>query len=88
MSSKGRKQIYIDLAQEVLLKQLSSESGIPEAELIRQAIDQHLRTQPHPRPDLRAWEKERAFLAHFIAQGPVARGRTWRRDDLYASPTD
>jgi hypothetical protein len=83
LTSKVRKQIYIDPAQEVLLKQLSSESGIPEAELIRQAIDRHLRTQPHPRPDLWAWEKERAFLAQLIAQGPVHGGRTWRRDDLY-----
>lgn len=57
MTSKGRKQISIEPAREVLLKQLSSESGMPEAELIRQAVDRHLRTQPHPRPDLRAWEK-------------------------------
>ena len=83
MTSKVRKQIYIEPAQEVLLKQLSSESGVPEAELIRQAIDRHLRMQRHPRPDLQAWEKERAFLAQLSAQGPVPGGRTWRRDDLY-----
>jgi hypothetical protein len=83
MASKVRKQIYIEPEQETLLKRLSSEAGVPEAELIRQAIDQHLQARRHPRRDLQAWEAERAFIAELIAKGPVPGGRTWKREDLY-----
>ncbi len=83
MASKIRKQIYIEAEQETLLKRLSSEAGVPEAELIRQAIDQHLQAQRHPRRDLRAWETERAFIKERIAQGPLPVRRTWKREDLY-----
>ena len=83
MGAKVRKQIYIEREHEAALKHLSRETGIPEAEIIRQALDQHLRTPRYPRTDLRAWEAERAFIRELIEQGPVLGGRTWRREDLY-----
>lgn len=83
MASRKRKQIYIEPAQEILLKRVSDESGVSEAELIRQAITLHLTARRHVHRDKRAWEAERAFIAQRMSQGPLAGGRQWRRDDLY-----
>lgn len=85
MTTKVRKQIYLDHAQEVQLKQLASVTGLSEAELIRRTLNLHLglaQSSFQPR-DLSAWEEEKRFIAEWIAQGPVAGGRTWKREDLY-----
>jgi len=83
MATKVRKQVYIEPYQEVLLKRLAAELGVTEAEIIRRAIDEHARTWRLPRRNLEAWEKERAFIENLMQQGPVAGGRTWRREDLH-----
>lgn len=83
MTAKIRKQIYLEPGQEVLLKHLSGATGVPEAELIRQAIDRHLATGQPVRRDAEAWEAERAFIAALIAQGPTEGQRRWQREDLY-----
>jgi len=77
-----RKQVYIRPGQEALLKRLAQETGMTEAELIRQAIDRRSGTVHLPR-DLRAWQEERAFIARLIEQGPVPGERTWRREELH-----
>ncbi len=48
MASKVRKQIYIDPDQESTLKQLAKDTGISEAEIIRQAIDHTRRSCEYP----------------------------------------
>jgi hypothetical protein len=85
MTVKVRKQIYIETDQEALLKRLAEETGISEAEIVRQAIDHHTRGLRHPGHGhgMGAWEQERAFILERIAQGPVAGRRTWRREDLH-----
>jgi hypothetical protein len=83
MTTKMRKQIYIEPDQEVILKRLSRETGMSEAQIIRQAIDHHTRLLRPSRRDLRAWEEERAFIAYLIQQGPVLGERAWQRKDLY-----
>jgi hypothetical protein len=83
MTVRVRKQIYIEPEQEALLKRLAGETGMPEAEIIRQAIDRHAQSLRAPRRDLRAWAREREFIARLIEQGSVPGGRTWRREDLY-----
>jgi hypothetical protein len=77
-----RKQVYIRPGQEALLKRLAQETGMTEAELIRQAIDRRSGAVHLPR-DLRAWQEERAFIARLIEQGPVPGERTWRREELH-----
>ncbi|MBI3942648.1 MAG: ribbon-helix-helix domain-containing protein, partial [Chloroflexi bacterium] len=77
------KQIYIEPEQEERLKRLAAETGITEAEIIRDAIDQHLLMRRSPRRNLSAWEAELAFIRQLIQAGPVPGGRTWRREDLY-----
>ncbi len=83
MKRMVRKQIYLQSHQDQRLKRMVKETGLSEAELIRQAIDAQV--QPaHPLvldPD--AWLVERQFIADLIAQGPVEGGRSWRREDLY-----
>jgi len=83
MATKVRKQIYIEPHQEEILKRLTRETGVSEAELIRQAIDRHTQSPRPPIRNLDAWEKERSFITHLIQQGPVPGGRTWQREDLH-----
>jgi hypothetical protein len=83
VTTRIRKQIYIESDQEILLKRLSNERGISEAEIIRQAITQHVLERRAPFRDPRAWAAERKFITGLIEQGPVAGERTWRREDLY-----
>jgi len=83
MSRMVRKQVYIEPRQEALLKRLVQETGATEAEIIRQAIDDHTRATLPSRRDMTAWHKELAFIDKLIRQGPVPGGRTWRREDLY-----
>lgn len=83
MSNKIRKQIYIAPHQEERLKQLAAVTGLSEAEIIRQAIDQHMTTFQLTTRNLAAWEAERKFLDEWIARGPVPGGRKWTRDELH-----
>ena len=83
MARKVRKQIYIEPYQDVALKRQAEETGISEAEIIRQAIDNQTRILRHPYAGIKAWEQEMAFLRDLMAQGPVPGRRRWTREDLY-----
>lgn len=83
MSHMIRKQIYIEARQEQLLKRLAKDLGTTEAELIRQGLDQVLGSGLSAIPNLRAWERERAFIERWAKKGAVKGKRTWRREDLY-----
>jgi hypothetical protein len=83
MATKVRKQIYVEPYQETILKRLADETGMSEAEIIRQAIDHHTQLFRHTRPDLEAWAEEKAFITGLIEQGPVPDRRKWQREDLH-----
>ena len=83
METKVRKQIYIEPAQEQMLKQLAETLQVSEAELIRQAIDTQLRSLRPRRRSRQAWEAERRRIERLIELGPVSGRRTWRREDVY-----
>ena len=83
MARKVRKQIYIEPYQEEALKRQAAETGLSEAEIIRQAIDNQTRLLRHPAGALEAWEEEKAFIREWVAKGYVEGKRTWRREDLY-----
>lgn len=83
MAAKIRKQIYIEAAQDVLLKQLAIQKGGSEAEIIRQAIAQYAQFFQSSSMDLSAWERERAFIKNLITQGQIPGERTWHREDLH-----
>lgn len=83
MTTKVRKQIYIDPHQNAILKALAKKTGISEAQIIRQAIDRHTQSFPTASPDLSAWDEEQAFINRLVAQGSIPGKRTWQRSDLY-----
>ena len=83
MSTKIRKQIYIQPHQEHLLKEIAQQTGVSEAEIIRQAIDLHLGEITVPQTDILLWEAEREFIAQIKTRPVQAGGRDWKREDLY-----
>ena len=83
MATKVRKQIYIEAHQDTILKQIADETGLSEAEFIRQAIDHQARLFRPAKTDLAAWAREKAFITGLIEQGPIGGGRSWQREELY-----
>lgn len=87
MGTKIRKHIYIDLEHEAILKQLSVDMGVSEAEIIRQAVEQYSLTVKPRRRNIRAWKEEKAFIQQLIeqcsAQDSAFKKRTWNREELY-----
>ena len=81
---KVRKQIYLEDQQDRRLREVSQATGLSEAEIIRQLIDQQLRVIQLPRFDREVWEEEKKFIASFRASHKAPQQpRTWRREDLY-----
>lgn len=83
MSSKIRKQIYIEPYQDTLLKAIAQQARMSEAEIVRQALARYLGTATSPTLDLTAWENEKAFISQVKNRSPKAGGRDWQREDLY-----
>jgi hypothetical protein len=83
VAQKVRKQIYLDPQQEAALKRQAAETGLSEAEIIRQAIDNQTRVLRHPMAALQAWEREQEFIRMLMERGPAPGHRTWQREDLY-----
>jgi exonuclease III len=83
MTTKIRKQIYLDAQQNEMLKQASKKLGVSEAEIIRQAIDAQTSQSTLRRKNLTAWKQERQFLQSLLEEGSIAGGRTWKREELH-----
>ncbi len=83
MSRMIRKQIYIESRQQAALKQQARTLGTTEAEVIRQAIDRQMTVVRLGARDLRAWEREKAFVHKRMAKGSISGGRRWKREDAY-----
>jgi Ribbon-helix-helix domain len=84
-----RKQVYIEPEQERLLKQLSKQLGVTEAELIRRGIAALSQLQMHSvQLDDDLWQKELQYMKERAEKFPAVPGgkRTWKRDDLYDRP--
>ena len=78
-----RKQFYIEPRQERLLKKFAKKTGKTEAEIIRQAIDEHVEEEQREADRLKAWRETREFIRQWVARGLVAPGRRWTRDELH-----
>jgi hypothetical protein len=85
-SQMVRKQIYISRRQQALLKRLSEQRGLSEAEIIRQAIDREA-ANAVPRNDLtsqEAWEKAYQFMVSLRERaGQFSEPLRWNREELY-----
>ncbi len=82
MSKMIRKQVYIEPEQELLLKRLSREQGLTEAELIRSGIVK-LSSRNNVVRDITFWEEEKKFIRSLMKKGPLKGKRRWTREDLY-----
>ena len=78
-----RKQIYIESRQDNSLKKRAHDLGVTEAEVIRRAIDRQMTSVRFSIRDLKAWERERAFITNRMAKGQAPGGRRWKREDAY-----
>jgi len=78
-----RKQIYIESRQNTTLKQQAKALGITEAEVIRLAIDRQMALVRLNVRDLKAWEREKTFIAKRMAKGRAPGSRLWKREDAY-----
>ena len=83
MSRMIRKQLYLEAAQDAVLKQRAQELGMSEAALIRRCLDS-IGQQAWPL-DQQAWDDELAFLQRRMQTVPSrAEHRHWTREELYA----
>lgn len=83
MTQKVRKQLYIEARQEKMLKRLSKEQGVSEAELIRRGLDMVLIQGMGCVSDPQAWEEELAFIRERAKIPALGAERTWTREELY-----
>jgi len=83
MSRMVRKQIYIEPHQDNSLKKQAHALGVTEAEVIRRAIDRQMTSVRLSIRDLKAWERERAYITKRMAKGHAPGGRQWKREDAY-----
>jgi hypothetical protein len=84
-----RKQIYLELSQDRMLKQRAQELGVSEAELIRRCLNA-IGPQAGELPlDPQAWADELAFLQQRAQTVPSRNeSRGWTREELYAERLD
>ena len=84
MSRMVRKQVYIEPAQEELLKQRARELGVTEAELVRRGIET-IASGPALllARDRQAWEQELGFMRERMKLVVPQTGRQWTREELY-----
>ena len=83
MGRKVRKQLYIEVRQEKMLKRLSKEQGVSEAELIRRGLDMIFVQGRGCVSDPQAWEEELAFIRERAKITALGAERTWTREELY-----
>ncbi|NPV69172.1 MAG: hypothetical protein HPY55_00820 [Firmicutes bacterium] len=86
MERMVRKQLYITSEHESKLKSKSSETGVSEGEIVREALSRYLDSSIPRKQGLSNWEDEMAFIKSLQAKGPVPGGRTWKREELYDRP--
>jgi hypothetical protein len=82
MNKMVRKQVYIEAQQEALLKHLSKQQGVTEAELIRAGIV-GLSPGSSAARDRSFWEREKRFIRTLMKRRAVESKRKWKREDLY-----
>lgn len=85
-----RKQIYLEEEQERAIKRIARERGVPEAVVIREAMDSYLAEEraPYDAPDdgegLRNTDRDPILeLIGMVQDGPSGHGARTYKQDLY-----
>jgi hypothetical protein len=101
MARMIRKQVYIEPAQDTMLKERAKRLGVTESELIRRGIDEAMTAGGgvgrdswmvresgvrYWTPDIRAWEESKQFIREHRSFDVPQTGRQWTREDLYEEP--
>jgi hypothetical protein len=90
-STMVRKQLYITHEQDRALKEQAREEGLSEAEIVREALDRHLRRQSGPViPEGRrkAIEELLAMSDEIARAHRFPKGYKFDREELYATRED
>jgi hypothetical protein len=90
-SSMIRKQLYITREQERILKDRAREEGLTEAEIVREALDRHLRHKSSlliPEHRRQALEKLLAMSEEVARRHRFPKGYKFNRVELYAERED
>ena len=87
MTDMVRKQIYISRRQQALLRRLSQQRGLSEAEIVRQAID-HEATHAAAQTSLsteQSWQDALAFMRSLRDRASqFSEPYRWGREEIYA----
>ncbi|MGE5598145.1 MAG: hypothetical protein ACM3XS_02040 [Bacteroidota bacterium] len=87
MAKMIRKQIYLRPHQDRTLKDMVRDTGVSEAELIRQAVEYRISTAVEPRRDADAWEAEKRFIEalkeRYADKKQTGKTRAWKREELH-----
>jgi predicted DNA-binding protein len=78
-----RKQIYIEIEQQRTLRKVARQTGKTEAEIIRNALDEHVRLLKAKEDRMSAWREIEATVDRRTNPSQIGAGRTWKREDLY-----
>ena len=65
------------------LKKVARQTGKTEAEIIRNALDEHLRFLKAKEDRMEAWREIEATIDLRTKPSQISTGRTWKRDELY-----
>ncbi|MBI4699436.1 MAG: hypothetical protein HY758_11185 [Nitrospirae bacterium] len=82
MARMVRKQIYMDVEQERILKSRAKKLRKTEAELVREGINTVL-NRAYLFKDSAAWGREMKFLQSLMKKGPAKGKSQWSREDLH-----
>lgn len=78
-----RKQVYIGEHQQRTLKKLARETGKTEAEIIRNALDEHARLIKEKQDRMAAWRAIEATVEKRTKRHASGAGQTGRREEPY-----
>ncbi len=80
-----RKQVYIEPKQEISLKRMAQITGMTEAEIIRRALESHLKEIGMFKKHHDAWKKEVKFIKKLMRKRKKINPpkQRWKREDLY-----
>jgi hypothetical protein len=83
MSTKVRKQIYLEQRQEQAIKREAKARGMSEAEVIRRRLDHEESGEPRGGDDISAVDSFLNAAQRWSSKPASSRKWRWNRDELY-----
>jgi len=83
MSTKVRKQIYLERRHEQAIKREAKARGMSEAEVIRQRLDREESGEPRGGDDISAVDSFLNAARRWSSKPASSRQWRWNRDELY-----